>query len=326
MVCAQPSLIITIKADGSITPSTAHISTTDKTTYNFASGIKGSMKVERSNIIIDGNGYTLQGSYTLQDSRSLNGIYMYCVNNVTLKNTNIANFANDIYLGSSCNNSIYSNNIKSYQRSGIVLDFSSNDNNVYNNTIVNTVSDDSSGILVSGSNRNSIHDNNITNNGYAGIWFVSGPSYNRVYCNNIANNSQGVMLIYSSSNNQFYLNNFISNGGNAVASLYLGKCFNTWDNGTVGNYWSDYNSTDTNRDGIGDTPYIINVAYEPSGLVKEEVNNTDNYPLMEPFNIENNTILPPAHDDLPTTLFTATLAILFVVSVVLLVYFKKRKR
>jgi len=41
----------------------------------------------------------------------------------------------------------------------------------------------------------------------------------------------------------------------------------------TGNYWSTYNGTDDNGDGIGDTPYHI---YE---------NYTDHYPLMEPADI-----------------------------------------
>ena len=43
---------------------------------------------------------------------------------------------------------------------------------------------------------------------------------------------------------------------------------NSWDNGTFGNYWSDYNGTDSNGDGIGDIPYYINDG------------NIDNHPLM----------------------------------------------
>ena len=39
----------------------------------------------------------------------------------------------------------------------------------------------------------------------------------------------------------------------------------------MGNYWDDYNGSDTNGDGIGETPYII------------DGNNSDNYPLIERF-------------------------------------------
>lgn len=43
----------------------------------------------------------------------------------------------------------------------------------------------------------------------------------------------------------------------------------SWDDGKQGNFWSDYNGTDTNGDGIGDTPYVIDVL------------NQDRYPLMQ---------------------------------------------
>ena len=66
-----------------------------------------------------------------------------------------------------------------------------------------------------------------------------------------------------------YHNNFINNEQNA----YDG-CNNTWDNDypSGGNFWDDYNGTDEDEDGIGDTPYPI-----PGG------DNDDRYPLMEPY-------------------------------------------
>jgi hypothetical protein len=52
------------------------------------------------------------------------------------------------------------------------------------------------------------------------------------------------------------------------SSVLFPSSTNLWDNGVEGNYWSDYNGTDSNQDGIGDTPYII------------DANNVDHYPLM----------------------------------------------
>ena len=51
---------ITINADGSVS-GTSKISIDDFITYTFTDNIDGSIIVERSNIVIDGGGYTLQG-------------------------------------------------------------------------------------------------------------------------------------------------------------------------------------------------------------------------------------------------------------------------
>ena len=48
--------------------------------------------------------------------------------------------------------------------------------------------------------------------------------------------------------------------------IYKGKTYENY----LGNYWSDYNGTDENNDGIGDTHYPID-------------SDNDNYPLMKPF-------------------------------------------
>ena len=48
---------------------------------------------------------------------------------------------------------------------------------------------------------------------------------------------------------------------------------NNLDNGSRGNYWSNYNGTDNDGNGIGDNPHFV---YE---------NNQDKYPLMNPVDI-----------------------------------------
>ena len=53
-------------------------------------------------------------------------------------------------------------------------------------------------------------------------------------------------------NNHFYKNDFDNSGKNAEDTG-----LNYWSKEWQGNYWHDYNGYDTNSDGIGDTPYII---------------------------------------------------------------------
>jgi hypothetical protein len=43
----------------------------------------------------------------------------------------------------------------------------------------------------------------------------------------------------------------------------------TWDSHLEGNYWSDYTGADSDGDGIGDIPYVI------------DENNRDHFPLMK---------------------------------------------
>jgi hypothetical protein len=61
----------------------------------------------------------------------------------------------------------------------------------------------------------------------------------------------------------------------------------SWDNRTTGNYWGNYNGTDDNGDGIGDTPYII-IGYKWDTDFDDFVSfvsDQDNYPLMNPIEI-----------------------------------------
>jgi len=148
---------------------------------------------------------------------------------------------------------------------------------------------------------------------YSGI-SVENSAHNVVYANYISGFSFGVELDMLAENNTFYHNNFVDNL-KAHTSVSEGELFlsNFWDNGKEGNYWDDYNGTDGNRDGIGDISYVI------------DGDNIDNYPLMFPFDIENDTVVLPPPEPFPTILVAAALVIVAVVGVGLFVYFKKRK-
>jgi hypothetical protein len=146
-----------------------------------------------------------------------------------------------------------------------------------------------------------------------------GGSHNVFYNNRIANLTQPRRYAVwlgglSAENNTFYHNNFINNNNTIyVENANLTAKSNFWDNGEEGNYWDDYNGTDSDRDGIGDTPYVINR------------DNIDSYPLMAPFDVENDTIVLPPPEPFPTILVAAAAVIAAVVSVGVLVYFRKRK-
>ena len=70
-----------------------------------------------------------------------------------------------------------------------------------------------------------------------------------------------------------------------------------WDNGSIGNYWSDYlsrypNATEIDHSGIGDTPYAIidSTTYSDDYANGTAITGTailgtaiDRYPLMVPF-------------------------------------------
>ena len=127
----QPALaggIIFIRADGSIDPPTVPISTGDGITYTLTDNIYDSLVVERDSIVIDGDGYTLQGTGS-GDGISLSGRTA-----VTIRNIQIRDLQRGIYLDSSARNNISGNNIAD-NGYGIVLEQNSSHNIIRGNKI-----------------------------------------------------------------------------------------------------------------------------------------------------------------------------------------------
>jgi parallel beta-helix repeat protein len=143
--------------------------------------------------------------------------------------------------------------------------------------------------------------------------------------NEIFSSSALPLLLRNSSGNLIYNNNI------TIACIVDVIRANSWDNGSVGNYWSHYSGIDSDGDGIGDTPYII-------GYPDKYPNNIDYYPLIEPVAIQIEPLstpvpiqeTPPAEEQQPEPFPTALViaasgAAVAIAGVGVLVYFRKRK-
>jgi len=213
---------IYLRADGSIDPPTANITTVDNVTYTFTGNVNDSIVVERDNIVVDGAGYTVQGAGTGT------GIYLSNRNNVAVKNIQITGFAYGIWLYKSNDNTILGNNASNNDW-GIFVEYSDN-----NTVSGNTASNKYWGIVVYYSDNNTIFANNASNNDY-GVVF-DRCSNSTVSGNNVhSNNYDGICITHYSSHNGISNNTVYSNGGYAI---YLGNSStNTISGNNITNNW-----------------------------------------------------------------------------------------
>ncbi len=149
----------------------------------------------------------------------------------------------------------------------------------------NKISESYDGLIIYFSGKNTISDNIISGN-YEGISLYFS-SNNLISGNTISGNTKGIVLSFSSNNmlsgNTFFGNiagidlsfsshtNVLYHNNFHDAVQVSSDSTNFWVLAGEGNYWANYTGEDSDSDGIGDRPFII------------DARNRDNYPLMGMF-------------------------------------------
>jgi len=194
-----------------------------------------------------------------------------------------------IYLtGASSENDLIHNTYLGSGNSAIMLDSSSNNNTIAENTCSNC-SNQGEGIRVHSSTGNTLKDNTCDNNTNYGIHLTSASGCS-IYRNTISNNGSYGVRTLSTTNTVVYHNNFLTNANHATDTNGM----TAWDNGYPmgGNYWDTHSGPDDNHgagqdiagsDGIVDVVYTIDTTadyypwsapYDPrlkiSGYVTED--------------------------------------------------------
>ncbi len=274
--------VVRILPDGSISPAGVSIQRSADL-YTFTGNVYARIVVERDNVVINGAGYTLQGNYngTRTDSwtvgegpdQEINETAVPWTIGIDLANSNLHNLT------------VRNLNIKNFYIGTYIW--------TSNNTITGcSVSDNIVGILLSGDS-NAIMKNYISGN-EQGIFFgVNQPG----------NDPLNIVLTHNS-----FVNNDVHFSGCFCDEVNTTEPVHTWDNGREGNYWDDYNGTDADGDGIGDTPYVI------------DVQNLDRYPLMQ------NTVTSPTTTSKTPVEALIVSAILLITAAVGVIAYRKRRR
>jgi parallel beta-helix repeat protein len=234
-----------------------------------------------------------------RDTTIIDGSYSGIVVNIMQDGVNISSFTIQrsgttwniggppygagIYMGN-VTDCIICGNKFTQDAAGIQLEFGADENVIINNTMTsvglgfgtfnaswnsftgNNVTSTGRGLgLNVNSDYNIISDNRIT----ASEWVIAlhACHYNNITDNYIANGQIGIYLP-DSSYTRVYHNNVVNNVQQASMQGFPSHV-NYWDDGypSGGNYWKDYTGSDADRDGLGDTPYVV------------DINNIDHYPL-----------------------------------------------
>jgi hypothetical protein len=290
---ANPMVIlpyITIKSDGSIEPENGFINKTGSI-YTLTADLSQNyaVRIQCSNIVFDGAGYIINGTLSPPEYAAENsGLSVDSVTNVTVKDLEVRDFGDFDFSMENCSECLILRvKANSFYLNNVSL------SSIAESTIAGVYHALQPAILMDFSNNNRFYSNIITG-----------------------------LTLRNCNTNTFFGNNFeaLITGRNSVSTFGGGN--NLWDDGSVGNYWSDYltkysNASEIGNSGIGDTPYVI------------DAGNVDNFPVMTPFEVPPEpTPSPepqPEQETFPTALVAGVSgASVAVVGLGLLLYFRRR--
>lgn len=245
---------ISIKPDGFVDPATApiqHVGDSYKLTANI---YNTPLTVEQNNLVLDGQGFTLQGSGISNGQAAIN---LTC-SNVTVTNFFIASWQVGV-LGVFDNNTIMGNN---FTNNGYDVAIYANNYKVTGNFI--------GAERIAGDN-NVISQNEILLGDYQTGFWMSNSQGTIIESNDVTLTKETTSFV-STDNGAFqvYHNNFLNievNTGGAFLWIltypnHIEAIYPPLDNGypSGGNYWSDYNDRYSNAseiDASGNRQYTI---------------------------------------------------------------------
>jgi parallel beta-helix repeat protein len=217
----------------------------------------------------------------ITDNKILNnirGIEYFFSNNNTLKSNIIMYNEIGVTLGVSNYNTIKNNKILQNKEDGIGSISSSNNIFEFNN-----ISNNFEGLFFYKSNSSLFTHNIISNNGYGFLFFLYCKN-NKIISNNIINNTRGLLFWENTSNNLIYHNNLVNNEYNVKDN-----CYNIWDDGKYGNYWSDFKERYPDAIPKFLKPWMWNTPYEiPGGSNKDNCPLVNQWPKSKSKDIPNN--------------------------------------
>jgi parallel beta-helix repeat protein len=236
---------IYINPDGSITPNDGNITTNDETTYTLAQEITGSIIVRRSNVILDGAYYTLQGDADC-------GISLNSVSDVELRNIIAVGYGVGVKVDSCSDITISECSFVNSGNNGVSLSYSSNVTvslcnmtGAFDGTVIDDCSNitisaseiamnDHDGVAIYTSGNITIFANTLTSNGNDGIYLFEWLRYRPYYTlcctfvdNYLSTNGQnGVEVdLYSESDITFSGNNIAGNVNGIYLNYHSGDFF-----------------------------------------------------------------------------------------------------